>query len=95
MMVTYSYLGHLECLSRPGQRPDWLWVTKRPMRWIPSVVSLVVNWQGHEADDSPPSTAEVENGGVILSLPHVSSWDIFTFCYFRVMVRLVPCVPYP
>jgi hypothetical protein len=31
-------------------------------------------WQGHEADHSPTSNAEVKNGGAILSLPHTSSW---------------------
>jgi hypothetical protein len=33
-----------------------------------------VNWQGPEADLSPPSSAEVKNGGVIPPLPHMSSW---------------------
>jgi hypothetical protein len=29
---------------------------------------------GHEADHSPPSSAEVENGGTISPLPLMSSW---------------------
>jgi hypothetical protein len=29
---------------------------------------------GCEADDSPPPSAEVKNGGVIPPLPHMSSW---------------------
>jgi hypothetical protein len=30
--------------------------------------------QGREADDSPPSSAEVKNCGAILPLPHTPSW---------------------
>jgi hypothetical protein len=30
---------------------------------------------GCEADHSPPSSAEVKNGGAIPPLPHMSSWD--------------------
>jgi hypothetical protein len=29
---------------------------------------------GREADHSPPSSAEVKNGGAIPPLPHMSSW---------------------
>jgi hypothetical protein len=45
-------------------------------------------WQGHEADHSPTSSAEVKNGRAIPPLPPVSSWhsakrikhsDNFTF----------------
>jgi hypothetical protein len=35
-----------------------------------------VKWQGHEADHSPPTSAEVKKGGAIPPLPHMSS------CYF-------------
>jgi hypothetical protein len=37
-------------------------------------VSAGVKQQGREADHSPPSSAEVMNGGIILSLTHTSSW---------------------
>jgi hypothetical protein len=30
-----------------------------------------VKWQGHEADHSPPYSAEVKNGRAIPPLPHV------------------------
>jgi hypothetical protein len=33
-----------------------------------------VKQPGYEADHSPPSSAEVKNGGAILSLPHTPSW---------------------
>jgi hypothetical protein len=36
-------------------------------------VSPGVKRQGHEADHSAPSNAEVRNGGAIPSLPHTSS----------------------
>jgi hypothetical protein len=36
-------------------------------------VSLRVKWQGHEADHSPPSSAEVKNGKSIPPLLHTSS----------------------
>jgi hypothetical protein len=29
---------------------------------------------GREADLSPPSSAEIKNGGAIPALPHMSSW---------------------
>jgi hypothetical protein len=56
-------------------------------------------WLGHEADYSPPSSAEVKNGGAIPPLPHASSlstWinslikyrDNFTF-YKEVNITLL------
>jgi hypothetical protein len=35
---------------------------------------LGVMWQGREADNSPPSNAEIKNSGAIAPLPHTSSW---------------------
>jgi hypothetical protein len=35
---------------------------------------LGVEWQGHEADHSPPSSAEVKNGGAIPPFLHMLSW---------------------
>jgi len=37
--------------------PEWLWGP--PIQWVPGVLSLGVNQPGHEADHSPPSSAEV------------------------------------
>jgi hypothetical protein len=34
----------------------------------------LVKWPWHEADSSPPSSAEVKNGGFIPPLRHTSSW---------------------
>jgi hypothetical protein len=33
-----------------------------------------VKWQGHEADHSPPASAEFKNGEAIPPLPNMSSW---------------------
>jgi hypothetical protein len=33
-----------------------------------------VKWPGHDADHSPPSSAEVENGAAVPPLPHTCSW---------------------
>jgi hypothetical protein len=40
-----------------------------PIQWVPGIKR-----QGREADRSPPSSAEVNNGGAIPPLPHMSSW---------------------
>jgi hypothetical protein len=56
--------------SIPGSafRPS-LWPTQPPIQYAPGVER-----QGCGADHSPPSSAEVRNGGTIPSLPHMSSW---------------------
>jgi hypothetical protein len=48
--------------------------TQRPTQWVPGVLSRGVKRRGREADCSPPSSAEVKNGGAIPPLPHISSW---------------------
>jgi hypothetical protein len=85
--------------SIPDKRKSFLSIPQRPDRlWGPT--SLLYNrYQGlflflevklpdFEADHSPPSSAEVKNGGAILPLPYKSSWrgaelithrDNFTF----------------
>jgi hypothetical protein len=53
-----------------------------------------VNWQMCEAGHSPPSSAEVKNGGAIPPFPHLPSWltyvikywDNFTFLLYTVNV---------
>jgi hypothetical protein len=44
------------------------------VQWIPETISLGVKRPGHEANYSPPSSAEVKNSGAIPPLPHMSSW---------------------
>jgi hypothetical protein len=66
--------------SIPG-RARFYWFPQRPDRLggPPSLLSngyrealsLEVRWPAREADHSPPSTAEVRNGGAVPPLPHV------------------------
>jgi hypothetical protein len=42
--------------------------------WVPEPFSLGVKRPGREANHSPPSSAEVMNGGAIPLPPHMSSW---------------------
>jgi hypothetical protein len=53
-----------------------LGLTQPPIQWLlgGGAVFTEVKPLGHEADCSPPSSAEVKNGGVIPSLPHTRSW---------------------
>jgi hypothetical protein len=43
--------------------------TQPPVQWVPEALSSGINRQGHEADHSPPSSAEVKSGGALLPLP--------------------------
>jgi hypothetical protein len=47
--------------------------TQPSMKWVPRADILEVKQQGRTADHSPPSGAEVKNGGVIHLLPHTFS----------------------
>jgi hypothetical protein len=55
--------------SRPTLGP-----TQPPLQWVQGNLSPGVNRLGRETDHSPPSSAEVNNGGTIPPLPHTSSW---------------------
>jgi hypothetical protein len=77
-----SHVYHYEHSDQKGQdfflfptvtRPA-LVPTQPTIQWVPGALSPGVKQQGHEADHSPPSSAEVKNGGAIPSLPHASSW---------------------
>jgi hypothetical protein len=63
-----------------------------PIQWVPEALSPGVKWPGRETDNSPPSSAEVKNGGLIPTLPHTSPWnnvslikhsDILTFAFLQ------------
>jgi hypothetical protein len=56
----------LSTASRPA-----LGVTQPPIQWVPGALPPGVKRQRREADQSPPSSAEVKNGGAIPPLPHV------------------------
>jgi hypothetical protein len=49
-------------------RPN-LGLTQPPIQWVPGALSPGVKRPGREADHSPPSSAEVKNGGAIPPLP--------------------------
>jgi hypothetical protein len=53
---------------RPALRP-----TRPPIQWVKGDLSPGVKRQLHEAEHSPPSSAEVKNGEVIPPLLHTSS----------------------
>jgi hypothetical protein len=55
-------------LSRTALGP-----TQPPSPWLPAALSLGVKRPGREADNSPPSSAEVNMRGAIPPLPNTSS----------------------
>jgi len=59
----------LTTASRPALGP-----THPPMQWVTGALSLEVKRLGHEADYSPPSSAEVKNAWSYILTPHTSSW---------------------
>jgi hypothetical protein len=62
----------------PAVIRDFLYSTvSRPAvgpQWVVGALSLGVNRPGREADNSPSSGADVENGGAISPLLLMSSW---------------------
>jgi hypothetical protein len=44
--------------------------TQPPTQWLTEALSLGLKREGRETDSSPPSSAEVKNGGAIPPLPH-------------------------
>jgi hypothetical protein len=48
--------------------------THPPLQWVTGPLSPGVNRQKREFNQSPPSSAEVKNGGAIPPLPRMSSW---------------------
>jgi hypothetical protein len=63
--------------------------TQPLIHWVPEALSLGVKRLGRESDNSPPSSAEVKNGGAIPPLPNMSSWhrDNFTFYTLTTFAR--------
>jgi hypothetical protein len=48
--------------------------TQSPSQWELGALSPGVKQSGHEADHSPPSSAEVKNVWSYISIPHMPSW---------------------
>jgi hypothetical protein len=62
--------------SNPGSGKIFLFFTgsRRHTQQVPGALSPGVKRPGREADYSPPSSAEVKNGGAVPPLLHMSSW---------------------
>jgi hypothetical protein len=56
-----------------ASKPD-LGLTQPPIQWVPGGISPGLKPLKREADPSPPSSAEFENGGPIPPLSHTRSW---------------------
>jgi hypothetical protein len=56
-------------VSSPVMEP-----THPPIHWVSVAVSPGIKWPGLEADQSPPSSAEVNNSGAIHPFSCISSW---------------------
>jgi hypothetical protein len=52
--------------------PQRLGPTQSPIQWVTEALSPGLKRQWRETDHSPPSSAEIKNGGSIP--PHISSW---------------------
>jgi hypothetical protein len=61
-------------LSSPRRQRTCRGPTKPPIQRIQRALSPGVKRPGPEADYSPPSSAEVKNGGAIFCTSHASSW---------------------
>jgi hypothetical protein len=46
--------------------------TQTPIQWIRETITPGIKQPGREADQSPPSSAQVKNGGAIPALPRTS-----------------------
>jgi hypothetical protein len=53
---------------------DLWWLAKLSVPWILGILSSGLKKPVFVADQSPPSIAEVKNGGVIPTLPNMPSW---------------------
>jgi hypothetical protein len=72
------------CCSIPGRSKSFLFSTasrptlgskKLSVQWVPEALSPEMERPGREADHSRPFSADFRNGGVILPLPHMFSWQ--------------------
>jgi hypothetical protein len=68
-----SIIGGEKSFLYPTALRPALGSTQRPNQWVPGVLSPVLKRPERKADRSPPSSADVKNGGAIPPLFHVSS----------------------
>jgi hypothetical protein len=55
---------HFSISSSPALGPN-----QPPIQWLPEALFLGVKWQEHEADHSPPTSAEVKKTWILTSIP--------------------------
>jgi hypothetical protein len=73
------FLLSAESRPAPGPtQPPIQWIPRTitlgiKIQWIPRTITLGIKRPGREADHSPPSSAEVKNGGAIPPFPSMSS----------------------
>jgi hypothetical protein len=60
---------HRRCVSIPALGPN-----QPPIQWVPGALSLGVKQPGCEAENSPPSNAEVKMRGAMPPFPNTPSW---------------------
>jgi hypothetical protein len=63
--------------------------SQTPIKWVPAILSLVVNLPVHEADNSPPSIDEYKNGGDIPPLPYAS----MVWCLIKLRNKFTSYLP--
>jgi hypothetical protein len=78
---SWQGLGYfLTIMSRQALRS-----TQPPTQWVLGVLSLGIKWPVHEADHSPPSSAEVKNAWSYTSIPPIFMvWCLITIEYISV-----------
>jgi hypothetical protein len=77
---------------RPALGPN-----QPPNQWVLGALSPGVKRPGHEADHSPPTSAEVKKTWIYTTTPHTSSWRsaklLFTFFYNGILITITLYLP--
>jgi hypothetical protein len=71
-----SIPGRVKMISNFTYPMPALGPTHPPIPWVAGALSSWLKRPRLEADDSPPSSVEVKNGGATLALFYMSSWHI-------------------
>jgi hypothetical protein len=71
--VTGNVRNGLTKIVLPALRRSGCYECHTPMQWVPGALSPGIKRPGREADQSPPSSAEVKNEWCYTSTPNMSS----------------------
>ena len=85
--VYISSVVHILHIKRPSHLI--LRLTQPSVQWVPGPPSPEVDWPGHEADYSLPSSFRVRGGGAVTLMYHIHLWyeyDKFMHV-FRLLLR--------